>query len=93
MFKLKTLNFTLKLITYECQTDLLGFLRHCPGPSLTFTKRLLLEKHIQLMHGIKDTEAKLPADSSSAEATPDKEQVTNGLARLGLYSLALLQKH
>uniref|UniRef100_A0A673ID15 Zinc finger protein 532 n=1 Tax=Sinocyclocheilus rhinocerous TaxID=307959 RepID=A0A673ID15_9TELE len=39
---------------------------HCPEPSRTFTKRLLLEKHIQLMHGIKDTEAKLPVDSSSA---------------------------
>ncbi|XDV38383.1 hypothetical protein PO909_007809 [Leuciscus waleckii] len=48
---------------------------HCPEPSRTFTKRLLLEKHIQLMHGIKDTEAKLPADSSSTEATVDKEQL------------------
>ncbi|XP_039544114.1 zinc finger protein 532 isoform X2 [Pimephales promelas] len=48
---------------------------HCAEPSRTFTKRLLLEKHIQLMHGIKDTEAKLPADSSSTEATEDKEQL------------------
>ncbi|XP_077050243.1 zinc finger protein 532 isoform X2 [Siphateles boraxobius] len=48
---------------------------HCPEPSRTFTKRLLLEKHIQLMHGIKETEAKLPADSSSTEATVGKEQL------------------
>uniref|UniRef100_A0A672SBJ4 Zinc finger protein 532 n=1 Tax=Sinocyclocheilus grahami TaxID=75366 RepID=A0A672SBJ4_SINGR len=51
----------------------------CPR---TFTKRLLLEKHIQLMHGIKDTEAKLPADSSSTEATPDKEQVPSPKRKL-----------
>ncbi|XP_067231928.1 zinc finger protein 532 [Chanodichthys erythropterus] len=48
---------------------------HCPELSRTFTKRLLLEKHIQLVHGIKDTEAKLPADSSSTEVTVDKEQL------------------
>uniref|UniRef100_A0A8C2GLD7 Zinc finger protein 532 n=1 Tax=Cyprinus carpio TaxID=7962 RepID=A0A8C2GLD7_CYPCA len=55
---------------------------HCPEPSRTFTKRLLLEKHIQMTHGIKDTEAKLPADSSSAEATPDQEQVPSPKRKL-----------
>ncbi|XP_051536765.1 zinc finger protein 532-like isoform X1 [Myxocyprinus asiaticus] len=48
---------------------------HCPEPSRTFTKRLLLEKHIQLMHGVKDTKAKIPADSNSTDATADNEQV------------------
>ncbi|KAL0582291.1 Zinc finger protein 532 [Plecturocebus cupreus] len=28
--------------------------KHCPDSRRTFTKRLMLEKHVQLMHGIKD---------------------------------------
>nr|XP_055036261.1 zinc finger protein 532 isoform X2 [Misgurnus anguillicaudatus] len=55
---------------------------HCPEPSRTFTKRLLLEKHIQLMHGIKDSEVKLPADSSITQATEDKEQVPSPKRKL-----------
>ncbi|KAI7796104.1 zinc finger protein 532 isoform X1 [Triplophysa rosa] len=54
----------------------------CPEPSRTFTKRLLLEKHIQLMHGIKDTEAKLPVDSGLIEAAEDKEQVPSPKRKL-----------
>jgi len=45
------------------------------------------------MHGIKDTEAKLPADSSSTEATEDKEQVTDRQAHLHVVNcLGMLQK-
>lgn len=55
---------------------------HCPDPSRTFTKRLLLEKHIHLMHTVKETEDKLPADSSSNEATAEKEQVPSPKRKL-----------
>ncbi|XP_076027891.1 zinc finger protein 532 [Genypterus blacodes] len=45
---------------------------HCPALSQPFTKRVLLDQHIQLMHGIKDQEGKtVSADDS--EASPDKE--------------------
>uniref|UniRef100_A0A8C9SFH0 Zinc finger protein 532 n=1 Tax=Scleropages formosus TaxID=113540 RepID=A0A8C9SFH0_SCLFO len=44
---------------------------HCPDPNRTFSKRLMLEKHIQLMHGIK--EGKAVSDTTSMEDTSEKE--------------------
>ncbi|XP_048219755.1 zinc finger protein 532 isoform X3 [Perognathus longimembris pacificus] len=41
---------------------------HCPDSRRTFTKRLMLEKHVQLMHGIKDPDLK-----EMTEATNDQE--------------------
>ncbi|XP_029435361.1 zinc finger protein 532 isoform X2 [Rhinatrema bivittatum] len=38
---------------------------HCPDSKRTFTKRLMLEKHIQLMHGIKDPDVKEMTESAS----------------------------
>ncbi|XP_041091819.1 zinc finger protein 532-like isoform X2 [Polyodon spathula] len=46
---------------------------HCPGPNHTFSKRLMLEKHIQLMHGIKDADVKKITGSTSTEEVPEKE--------------------
>ncbi|XP_028830258.1 zinc finger protein 532 [Denticeps clupeoides] len=46
---------------------------HCPDPNRTFSKRLMLEKHIQLMHGIKDPEAKVGANGSNGEVNADEE--------------------
>ncbi|XP_030048852.1 zinc finger protein 532 isoform X1 [Microcaecilia unicolor] len=43
---------------------------HCPDSKRTFTKRLMLEKHIQLMHGIKNPDVKEMTDS-----VPVKEAV------------------
>ncbi|KAM3873954.1 zinc finger protein 532 [Diretmus argenteus] len=45
---------------------------HCPTLSQPFTKRVLLDQHIQMMHGSKDPEGKT-IDHDSMEATPDKE--------------------
>ncbi|XP_022618578.1 zinc finger protein 532 [Seriola dumerili] len=42
---------------------------HCPALSQPFTKRVLLDQHIQLMHGVKDPEGK----TVNSEALPDKE--------------------
>ncbi|CAH7030034.1 Zfp532 [Phodopus roborovskii] len=42
---------------------------HCPDSRRTFTKRLMLEKHIQLMHGIKDPDVK-----ELTEAADDEEE-------------------
>lgn len=41
--------------------------RHCPDSCRTFTKRLMLEKHIQLMHGIKDPDVKELSDEVTNE--------------------------
>ncbi|XP_021235624.1 zinc finger protein 532 isoform X2 [Numida meleagris] len=46
---------------------------HCPDSRRTFTKRLMLEKHIQLMHGIKDPDVKEMTESSSMEEREVKE--------------------
>ncbi|MGH0136513.1 UNVERIFIED_CONTAM: hypothetical protein FKN15_017358 [Acipenser sinensis] len=46
---------------------------HCPDPNHTFSKRLMLEKHIQLMHGIKDADVKKITGSTSTEEVPEKE--------------------
>lgn len=53
---------------------LLYFNRNCPALSQPFTKRVLLDQHIQLMHGVKDSERKT-ANSDNIEALPDKETV------------------
>lgn len=53
---------------------LLYFDRHCPALSQPFTKRVLLDQHIQLMHGVKDPEEKT-VNSDNAEVLPDKETV------------------
>ncbi|CAO2594311.1 Zinc finger protein 532 [Lemmus lemmus] len=42
---------------------------HCPDSRRTFTKRLMLEKHIQLMHGIKDPDLKELTEASNEEET------------------------
>ncbi|KAL4004715.1 Rho GTPase-activating protein 22/24/25 [Sarotherodon galilaeus] len=43
---------------------------HCPALSQPFTKRVLLDQHIQLMHGVKDVGGK----THNMEALPDKEK-------------------
>uniref|UniRef100_A0A8C9QK36 Zinc finger protein 532 n=1 Tax=Spermophilus dauricus TaxID=99837 RepID=A0A8C9QK36_SPEDA len=45
---------------------------HCPDSRRTFTKRLMLEKHIQLMHGIKDPDLK-EDEATNEEETEIKE--------------------
>ncbi|XP_062269413.1 zinc finger protein 532 [Platichthys flesus] len=45
---------------------------HCPALSQTFTKRVLLDQHIQMMHGIKEPEGKT-VRSENVEELPDKE--------------------
>lgn len=54
---------------------LISSLSHCPDSKRTFSKRLLLEKHIQLMHGIKEAERKSVVESSSMEESIVKDQV------------------
>nr|KAF6424339.1 zinc finger protein 532 [Rousettus aegyptiacus] len=46
---------------------------HCPDSRRTFTKRLMLEKHIQLMHGIKDPDLKEMTEATHEEETEIKE--------------------
>ncbi|XP_012581311.1 PREDICTED: zinc finger protein 532 [Condylura cristata] len=46
---------------------------HCPDSRRTFTKRLMLEKHIQLMHGIKDPDLKEMTEATNEEDTEIKE--------------------
>lgn len=53
---------------------LLYFDRHCPALSQPFTKRVLLDQHIQLTHGVKDPEGKT-VKSANTEALPDKKTV------------------
>ncbi|XP_066501811.1 zinc finger protein 532 [Hoplias malabaricus] len=48
---------------------------HCPDSSRTFTKRLMLEKHIRLMHGIKEAEGKPAVEHISTEEPTKKDQV------------------
>uniref|UniRef100_A0A803Y6S6 C2H2-type domain-containing protein n=1 Tax=Meleagris gallopavo TaxID=9103 RepID=A0A803Y6S6_MELGA len=48
---------------------------HCPDSRRTFTKRLMLEKHIQLMHGIKDPDVKEMTESANMEEREVKEDV------------------
>ncbi|XP_074195993.1 zinc finger protein 532 isoform X5 [Rhinolophus sinicus] len=46
---------------------------HCPDSRRTFTKRLMLEKHIQLMHGIKDPDLKEMTEAANEEEVELKE--------------------
>ncbi|XP_058533041.1 zinc finger protein 532 isoform X2 [Ochotona princeps] len=46
---------------------------HCPDSRRTFTKRLMLEKHIQLMHGIKDPDLKEMTEATTEEDVEVKE--------------------
>ncbi|XP_023368161.1 zinc finger protein 532 isoform X5 [Otolemur garnettii] len=46
---------------------------HCPDSRRTFTKRLMLEKHIQLMHGIKDPDLKEMTEATTEEEVEIKE--------------------
>ncbi|KAM3848753.1 zinc finger protein 532 isoform 3-T3 [Vipera latastei] len=46
---------------------------HCPDSRRTFTKRLMLEKHIQLMHGIKEPDVKEMAESTNMGESEIKE--------------------
>ncbi|KAK1337492.1 hypothetical protein QTO34_002121 [Cnephaeus nilssonii] len=46
---------------------------HCPDSRRTFTKRLMLEKHIQLMHGIKDPDLKEMTEATNEEEIEIKE--------------------
>ncbi|XP_032278786.1 zinc finger protein 532 isoform X2 [Phoca vitulina] len=48
-------------------------IRHCPESRRTFTKRLMLEKHIQLMHGIKDPDLKEMTEATNEEEPEIKE--------------------
>ncbi|XP_054100239.2 zinc finger protein 532 isoform X3 [Callithrix jacchus] len=48
-------------------------IRHCPDSRRTFTKRLMLEKHVQLMHGIKDPDLKEMTDATNEEEVEIKE--------------------
>ncbi|XP_020660565.3 zinc finger protein 532 isoform X1 [Pogona vitticeps] len=47
---------------------------HCPDSRRTFTKRLMLEKHIQLMHGIKEPDVKEMTESTSIGDSAVKEE-------------------
>ncbi|KAE8284973.1 Zinc finger protein 532 [Larimichthys crocea] len=65
---------------------------HCPALSQPFTKRVLLDQHIQLMHGVKDPEGKTVksdnTDASSNKKTPRspkrKPEEDEGLKLKGL---------
>lgn len=48
--------------------------RHCPALSQPFTRRVLLDQHIQMMHGIRDQDGK-NANSVQTEASDDKKRV------------------
>ncbi|TKS84352.1 Zinc finger protein 532 [Collichthys lucidus] len=45
---------------------------HCPALSQPFTKRVLLDQHIQLMHGVKDPEGKT-VNSDNTDASSNKK--------------------
>ncbi|XP_051019416.1 zinc finger protein 532 isoform X2 [Acomys russatus] len=47
---------------------------HCADSRRTFTKRLMLEKHIQLMHGIKDPDVKELTDTTNEEEEEEEEE-------------------
>ncbi|XP_076844943.1 zinc finger protein 532 [Brachyhypopomus gauderio] len=54
---------------------------HCPDSKSTFTKRLLLEKHIQLVHSISETEGQ-PTVPGSTDDPASKEQVRSPKRKL-----------
>ncbi|KAL6469891.1 hypothetical protein MHYP_G00210100 [Metynnis hypsauchen] len=56
---------------------------HCLDSNRTFTKRLMLEKHIQLMHGIKESEGKPAVEPiSTEESINNKDQVRSPKRKL-----------
>lgn len=64
--------------------------RHCPDSRRTFTKRLMLEKHIQLMHGIKDPDLKEMTEATNEEETEIKEDAKVKHGKCSLYSEIVL---
>ena len=48
---------------------------HCPDSRRTFTKQLMLERHIQLMHGIKDPDVKELSDDITNKEEEEEEEV------------------
>ncbi|XP_045043677.1 zinc finger protein 532 isoform X3 [Desmodus rotundus] len=67
---------------------------HCPDSRRTFTKRLMLEKHIQLMHGIKDPDLKEMTEATNEEETEIKEDTkVHKCAVCGFTTENLLQFH
>lgn len=64
--------------------------RHCPDSRRTFTKRLMLEKHIQLMHGIKDPDVKELSDDVTNEEEEEEEVEIKEDAKVRHLSSALL---
>ena len=64
--------------------------RHCPDSRRTFTKRLMLEKHIQLMHGIKDPDLKEMTEATNEEETETKEDTKVRHCRRSPYSDVVL---
>lgn len=55
---------------------------HCPDSSRSFTKRLMLEKHIQLVHRIKEKEGKPAVEPKSTEESTAKGQVRSPKRKL-----------
>ncbi|XP_027019317.2 zinc finger protein 532 isoform X3 [Tachysurus fulvidraco] len=55
---------------------------HCPDSKRSFTKRLLLDKHIQLRHGTKEAERRSALESSSTEEVAVKDQVRSPKRKL-----------
>lgn len=47
--------------------------RHCTDTKRAFTKRLMLEKHIQLMHGIKEPEVKDRKEVKTEETLEERD--------------------
>ncbi|KAM4050824.1 zinc finger protein 532 isoform 1-T4 [Anomaloglossus baeobatrachus] len=52
---------------------------HCPDTKRAFTKRLMLEKHIQLMHGINECEVKAEEDESEESESVEMSEVKEEL--------------
>ncbi|XP_036891026.1 zinc finger protein 532 isoform X2 [Sturnira hondurensis] len=67
---------------------------HCADSRRTFTKRLMLEKHIQLMHGIKDPDLKEMTEATNEEEAEIKEDAkVHKCAVCGFTTENLLQFH
>lgn len=64
--------------------------RHCPDSRRTFTKRLMLEKHIQLMHGIKDPDLKEMTEATNEEEIEIKEDAKVRHGRCSLFDTIVL---
>lgn len=60
-------------VLWGTAVSMVSLRRHCPDSRRTFTKRLMLEKHIQLMHGIKDPDVKEMTEATNEEEAEVKE--------------------